>query len=170
MFPGVLPWRFCICAASDLPVQSSAVSWLPTRSPRATGKQLSGAKVRPGAALCCPLAPPEAPCPSCPAPAGIFRSCHHASGIPVILRSVLLCSSTLMDLFLNLQVHLFNAACNRNLSRTGLENKPSIPLQAQLRAGRALQGMVGEKPGPRSPTCPGHLHEQETFFKQPPQC
>lgn len=103
--------------------------------------------------------------PLCPKPArqpaGIYGCCHHAHGIPASLRSVLLCSSALVDLFLNLQVHLFTAACNRNLSRTGLENKSSIPLQAQRGAGRGLQGVGGgEKPVLRSPTCLKWLREQ----------
>lgn len=59
-----------------------------------------------------------------------------------------------MDLFLNLQAHLFTVACKRNLSRTGLENKCSIPSQAQLGAGRGLQGDGGGKAGPKVTNLP----------------
>lgn len=74
-------------------------------------------------------------------PAGIYGCCHRAHGIQGILRSTLLGSSTRTDLFFD---------CTSVFpEQNRLENKSSIPLRAQLGAGRALQGSGGGKAGPK---------------------
>lgn len=65
---------------------------------------------------------------------------------PRASQEVSLCNSALVGLFLYLQAHSFTAEGDGNLSRTGLENKPSIALRAQLGQAGPSEGIkVGPK-------------------------
>lgn len=77
----------------------------------------------------------DTPVPLLPAPARSQRVFRGAVTTLVASRGsqeVSLCNSPLVGLFLCLQAHSSTAEGTGNLSRTGLENKPSIPLGAQL--------------------------------------
>lgn len=83
---------------------------------------------KPWGAVCAAFGVTDTPIPLLPAPARSQRVFLGAVTMLVASQQVSLCNSALVGLFLCLQAHSSPAEGAGNLSRTGLENKPSIPL------------------------------------------